>query len=190
MHLLASIWLSSGIKRFSLPRSIESAQRTNCVPNNVIIVKLGIMHSTGWHWHTNRGGIYRIPSHHVYCDNYLEFSTVQLVRKLRDHVRVGHDKKTKICWVKSDHFQVTWSSASTKTNTNFCLLYMYKFIWPCHYLGQRRWPNAPSMHEFGPTSILNNAMNSDILIHCYTCRIAMKSNLVAFLILFKEIWVV
>lgn len=107
------------------------------VPNNVIIVKLGIMHSTGWYWHTNRGGIYRIPSHHVYCDNYLEFSTVQLVRKLRDHVRVGHDKKTKICWVKSDHFKVTWSSASTKTNTNFCLL--YKFIWPCHYLGQRRW---------------------------------------------------
>lgn len=124
MHLLASIWLSSGIKRFSLPRSIESAQRTNCVPNNAIIVKLGIMHSTGWYWHTNRGGIYRIPSHHVYCDNYLEFSTVQLVRKLRDHVRVGHDKKTKICWVKSDHFKVTWSSASTKTNTNFCLLYM------------------------------------------------------------------
>lgn len=107
------------------------------VPNNVIIVKLGIMHSTGWYWHTNRGGIYRIPSHHVYCDNYLEFSTVQLVRKLRDHVRVGHDKKTKICWVKSDHFKVTWSSTSTKTNTNFCLL--YKFIWPCHYLGQRRW---------------------------------------------------
>lgn len=115
------------------------------------------------------------------------FTAITVVRKLRDH-----DKKTKICWVKSDHFKVTWSSASTKTNTNFCLLYMYKFIWPCHYLGQRRWPNAPSKHEFGPTStcILINAMNSDILIHCYTCRIAMKSNLVAFLILFKEIWVV